>query len=198
MTFSPRDHRAIVLLIGTLVAMTVLQFLFPIRSATVSLATASANRDDENVIRHRLTHLRRIAATILVRQATRDWARSDLVDRERGIIQADTAPQAQAAVVETVRRVGKASQIDVRGGDFGIPKAFGDYGLVYVTVTFECRIEQLVNFLTDLSRETSLVVPSEEQITSASQKEKTVAVHMVLAGVVSKRLLPEKNARTAF
>jgi len=60
---------------------------------------------------------------------------SDLADREHGILQADTAPQAQAALLEIARRVGKGEDIDVRGGDFGAPKAFGEYGLVFTTVT---------------------------------------------------------------
>ena len=123
---------------------------------------------------------------------------SDLADRERGIIQADTAPQAQAALLEIARRVGKGEEIDVRGGDFGAPKVFGDYGLVYATVTFECHIEQLVNFLADLSHQPELIVPSEERITAGNAKEKTMNVRMVLAGVVPKKLVPEKKGLGAF
>ena len=89
-------------------------------------------------------------------------------------------------------------QLDIRGGDFGAPKVFGEYGLVYSTVTFECHIEQLVNFLADLSQAPELIVPSEERILSANQKEKTMIVRMVLAGVVAKRLVPEKKGLGAF
>ena len=98
--------------------------------------------------------------------------RADLTDRERGIMPADTAAQAQAALLEIARRVGKDEQLDVRGGDFGPPKAFGDYGLVYATITFECHIEQLVNFLSSLAHQPELVVPSEERINSAIPKTK--------------------------
>jgi len=108
------------------------------------------------------------------------------------------SPQAQAALLEIARRIGKNDEIDVRGGDFGAPKAFGDYGLVYTTVTFECHIEQFVNFLSDLSREPELVVPSEERIASGNPKEKTMNVRMVLAGVVAKKLVPEKKGLAAF
>ena len=52
----------------------------------------------------------------------------------------------------------KPEQIDVRGGDFGAPKVFGDYGLVYATITFECHVEQLVNFLAELSKQPELIV----------------------------------------
>ncbi len=156
------------------------------------------NQDNAALAQQRLARLRQIAATVPAREAVLKQTSSDLADRERGIIQADTAPQAQAALLEIARRIGKNEQIDVRGGDFGAPKAFGDYGLVYATVTFECHVEQLVNFLADLSREPELVVPSEERITSGNPKEKTMGVRMVLAGVVAKKLVPEKKGLAAF
>ena len=92
-------------------------------------------------------------------------------------------------LLEIARRVGKGEDIDVRGGDFGAPKVFGEYGLVFATVTFECHIEQLVNFLADLTHQTELIVPSEERITSGSAKEKLMNVRMVLAGIVAKKLV---------
>ena len=111
---------------------------------------------------------------------------------------ADTAPQAQAALLEVVRQIGKNDMIDLRGGEFGPPKPFGDYGLVYATVTFECHIEELVNFLADLSRAPELAVPSEERILSVNQKDKTMSVRMVMAGVVAKKLIPEKKGLAGF
>jgi len=123
---------------------------------------------------------------------------ADVAERERGMIQADTAPQAEAALLEIARRLGKDEQIDLRGGDFGAPKAFGDYGLVYATITFECHVEQLVNFLADLSREPEIVVPSEERIASGNAKEKTMGVRMLLAGVVAKKLVPQKKGLAGF
>jgi hypothetical protein len=142
--------------------------------------------------------LRQIAATVPAREAVLKQASADLADRERGMIQADTAPQAQAALLEVARRVGKTEQIDVRGGEFGAPKPFGDYGMVYATVTFECHIEQLVNFLADLSQQPELVVPSEERVTAGNPKEKVMSVRMVLAGVVARKLVPEKKGLAAF
>jgi hypothetical protein len=156
------------------------------------------NRDNVELAQQRLAWLRQIAATAPAREAVLKQTSSDLADRERGIIQADTAPQAQAALLEIARRIGKDEQIDLRGGDLGAPKAFGDYGLVYATVTFECHVEQLVNFLADLSREPELVVPSEERIVAGSQKDKTMGVRMVLAGVVARKLVPEKKGLAAF
>ena len=195
---SQRDRRALVVLGVGLVVAAVFYYIFPNTSGTAAVATANAGQDNVALAQQRLVRLRQIAATVPAREAVLKQTSSDLADRERGIIQADTAAQAQAALLEIARRIGKDEQIDVRGGDFGAPKAFGDYGLVYATVTFECHVEQLVNFLADLSRETELVVPSEERITTGNPKEKTMGVRMVLAGVVAKKLVPEKKGLAAF
>jgi hypothetical protein len=133
-----------------------------------------------------------------VREALLKQTDADLADREKGIVQGDTAAQAQAELVETARRVGKANDIDVRGSDSPAPRAFGDYGIVYATVSFDCHIEQLLNFLADLTRERELIVPSEEHINSGDPKQKLVTVRMVLAGVVAKKLIPEKKGLGAF
>jgi hypothetical protein len=138
--------------------------------------------------------LRQTAAALPVREAFLKQSNADLADRERGIIPGDTAAQAQSELLQTAMRVGKANQLDVRSSDFGAPKAFGDYGIVYATVSFDCHIEQLLNFLADLTREQELVVPSEQKIVSGNPKEKTMTVRMVLAGVVAKKLIPEKKA----
>ncbi len=116
-----------------------------------------------------------------------------------GVIPGDTAAQAQAALLEAARRVGKTDQLDIRGGDFPAPKTIGAYGLVYTTVTFECHIEQLVNYLSDLGRQPELIVPSEERITAGQQKRgSSLNVRMVLSGVVPKKLIPEKKGLASF
>ncbi|MGA2716303.1 MAG: hypothetical protein ABSG41_24670 [Bryobacteraceae bacterium] len=198
MTISDRDRRALVILALGLAVAGVLRFVFSDSMSTVSVASANVSEDRIGLARQRLVRLRQVAATLPAREAAMKQTASDLADRERGIIQADTAPQAQAALLEIARRIGKNDQIDVRGGDFGAPKAFGDYGLVYTTITFECHIEQFVNFLADLSHEPELVVPSEERIASGNPKEKTMNVRVVLAGVVAKKLVPEKKGLAAF
>jgi hypothetical protein len=172
--------------------------VFPNGSGTPSVAAPAVNADSVGLAQQRLVRLRQIAATLPAREAAFKQAATDLGDRETGTIQADTAPQAQAALLEIARRIGKNEEIDVRGGDFGAPKAFGDYGLVYTTVTFECHVEQLVNFLADLSREPEIVAPSEERITLGNPKEKTMGVRMVLAGLVAKKLVPEKKGLGGF
>ena len=198
MTISQRDRRALIVLTAAMVVMGVLYFASGNSSGNISAASSNASQNNIALAQQRLVRMRQIAATLPARQAAMKQALADLTDRERGIIQAETAAQAQAALLETARRVGKNDEIDVRGGDFGAPKSSGDYGLVYTTITFECHIEQLVNFLADLSRQPQLIVPSEERIAAGNAKDKTMNIRMVLAGVVPRKLIPEKKGLAAF
>jgi hypothetical protein len=195
---SVRDRRALTILVAGLAVSAVLHYAFPTGSGGTIAPAAGVHQDNIGLAQQRLTRLRQIAATVPAREAVLKQTVADLADRERGMIQADTAAQAQATLLETARRIGKNEQIDVRGGDLGAPKPFGEYGLVYATVSFECHVEQLVNFLADLSREPALIVPSEERITSGNPKEKTLGVRMVLAGVVARKLVPDKKGLATF
>ncbi len=196
MTISDRDRRALILLAAAMAVAAPLYYFSG--NSTATSGVASTSPDTIALSQKRLVRMREIAATLPAREAAMKQAAADLADRERGIIQADTAAQAQAALLEIARRIAKNDDIDLRGGDFGAPKIFGDYGLVYATVTFQCRIEQLVNFLADLSHEPELVAPSEQRIGAADAKDKTMNVRMVLAGVVAKKLIPEKKGLAAF
>jgi hypothetical protein len=183
------------LIVPAVVIALVLRFALPDESA---VPAAGSDASDIALAKQRVARMRQLVATTPARAAAARQARLDLADRERGILQADTAPQAQALLLEIARRIGKTEEIDVRGGDFGAPKTIGEYGLVYATITFECRVEQLVNFLADLSKQTELIVPSEERITTTNAKLKMMSVRMVLAGVTAKKLVPEKKGLAAF
>lgn len=197
MNLNPRDQRALIMLVVSLVVSAVLYYGFP--SGTSSPGPASAVvTQDPNVARQRLVRLRQTAALLPAREAVLKQVSADAASRETGILQADTIAQGEAVLLETARRIGKDEQLDVRGGDFGAPRVFGDYALVYATVTFECHVEQLVNFLADLAKEPQLIAPAEEHVTSGNSKEKTMAVRMVLAGVVPKKLIPEKKGLSGF
>jgi hypothetical protein len=194
MTLNQRDRRALLLLAVAAVVATVLYFM-PSSGGAPAAAVSSLTSSQ---LRQRVALLRQTAAALPGREAMLKQTDADLADREHGIIQAATAAEAQAELLQAARRVGNANQLDVRSSDFGTPKAFGDYGIVYATVSFDCHIEELLNFLADLTREQELIVPSEERITTGNSKEKLVSVRMVLAGVVSKKLIPEKKGLGNF
>jgi len=192
---SKRDRTALMLLGGAVGIYLLLQFVVLRDNNAPDSAAVSMSTDQ---LRQRVARLRQIAASLPVREALLKQTDADLAERERGVIQAATAAEAQSEVVQTAQRIGKANEIDVHSGDFPAPRAFGDYAIVYTNISFDCHIEQLLNFLADLTREPQLIVPSEERITATNPKDKTMTVRMLLAGVVAKKLLPEKKGLGAF
>jgi hypothetical protein len=195
MNLSKRDRTALTILGGALGVFLLVQYVVPPDKNAPASAAISMSADQ---LRQRVARLRQVAASLPVREALLKQTDADLADRERGIVQAGTAAEAQSEVLQTAERIGKANEIDVHSGDFPAPRAFGDYAIVYTTISFECHVEQLLNFLADLTHEPQLIVPSDERITATNAKEKTMTVRMTLAGVVAKKLLPEKKGIGAF
>ncbi len=194
MSLSHRERRVLMLLVPGLAVSAVLHFGFPDKGPKAAVASG----DSTELALKRLTRLRQLSAMLPVREAAMKQMSADLDLREHGVIVAETAAQGQAALLEIARRVGQEEQLDVRAGEFGAPVIFGEYGLVYATVTFEGHVEQIVNFLADLSKIPELVVPQEEHIAATAAKDKTMAVRIVLAGVVAKKLVPEKKGLASF
>jgi hypothetical protein len=190
-----RDQRALVLLGAGLVTVLVLRFgVYGERQVAVVAANNSIPLAEK-----RLAHLRQVAASVPARQVQLKNLTAQAALREKGVIQAPTAQQAQAQLLETIRRVGKMEHIDVRGGEFPELRPLGaDYGVASVSVNFECHIEDLVNFLADLTKESELLATDEVRVAAANPKDKTVSVRLTLAGVVPRSLVPVKKGLAAF
>ena len=115
------------------------------------------------------------------------------------MILADTAPQAQAQLLEMIRRVGKDDGIEVRGAEeMKVRPLADDYGEVVVAVSFNCRIEQFVNFMTDLANRPELISTSDIRLAASNPKEKTVLVRLGLSAVVPRKLVPAKKGPRAL
>jgi hypothetical protein len=194
MTLTPRDRRALLLLGAGIAVLLIVRFGFygekPERVVAAVDSIPAAER--------RLARLRLLAATVPGKQSVMQKALAETAEREKGIIVADTAAQAQAHILETVRRLGKAEGIDVRGGELGQVRPLADYGQVAVAVGFDCRIEQLVNFLAALTREKDLVATNEIRITATNPKQKTIGVRLSFAGVVPRKLVVEKKGSSTL
>ena len=123
-------------------------------------------------------------------------AAAELERRERGMIQADTAAQAQAQLFQILRRIGRSqpAPIDVRAVEIGQAKLFAnDYGEVSVAVVFDCKVDQLVNMLADLAAQPELLATSDIRVSSGASKEKVMQVRLSVSGIVPKKLIPEKK-----
>jgi Type II secretion system (T2SS), protein M subtype b len=195
MNLTTRDRRAVLLLGVGALAIIVLRFgVFAERQPSVVTAT-----DSVPLAEKRLARLQALVAAAPGKEALLKSAADQAALREKGIIHAPTAQQAQAHLLETIRRVGKTEGIEVRGGEFPELRPLGDdYGEASVSVNFDCRIEQLVNFLASLTKEPELVATNQVRVASANAKEKTVSVRLTLAGVVPRNLVPVKKGLATF
>jgi hypothetical protein len=195
MNLTTRDRRALILLGAGVMTVVVLRFGVYGNSA----ADVIKSTDSIPLAEQRLARLRQAEISGPAKQALLNRLSTELALRERGVIQAPTAQQAQAHLLETIRRVGKGEGLDVRGGEFPELRPLGDdYGEAAVSVNFECRIEQLVNFLAALTRETELVATNDVRVSTSNVKDKTVMVRLTLAGVVPKSLVPVKKGLMVF
>lgn len=143
-----------------------------------------------------LKRMRELAASVPARQEILKQASADLAVREKGLIQADTAAQAQAQLVETLRKLGRTQQpaINLRNSEIGPVKTYGDrYGEVTVSVNFEARIEQIVQLLSDVTAQKEIIGVNDVRIGAANPKEKIMPVRLTISGLVRRQLVPEKK-----
>jgi hypothetical protein len=191
MTLRDRDRRALTLLaVSAIVAL-------GIRYWPDSEAPAAAPAADAVTLAEaRLARLREAAATVPAKEDVLKKVSADLATREKSIISAPTAAQAQAQLIQIIRRVAAHENppIDIRQTELSAIRPLGDaYGEANVAVQIECRIDQLVNLLAALQAQPELIATDSLRITSANAKDKTVGVRLSVSGVVPRKLVPEKS-----
>jgi hypothetical protein len=196
MTVGTVDRRTLLVLLGGLVLIAVLRFGVYGDRPTPVVAPSESIPAAEN----RLERLRQIAATVPGKEAVLKQASAELESREKGILKADTAAQAQAQLLNVIHTLAAANGIDARGAEgFPAPKPLAaDYGEVSVPVTFTCGIDQFVNFLAALANEPEILATNEIQVTGGNDKNKNLLVRLSLSAVVSRKLVPEKKGLAAF
>jgi hypothetical protein len=186
------DRRLLVVL-GVLAIAVILRYtVFSGESRPIS---ATAPVTSVPVAEKRLEKLREQASTVAGKETILKSARAELELRDKGIIKADTAAQAQAHLLDTIHRIAANNGFDARGADqFSEVRPLGnDYGAVSVTESFTCGIEQLVNFLSILSNEPEILATSDIHVSGGSDPKKNVQVRLTISGVVSRNLVPKKK-----
>jgi type II secretory pathway component PulM len=193
MSLQQRDKRALVGLGAAAVGVA----LFMAFSSGDAQPNVVAATDSIPVAEKRLARARQLAAGVAGREQLLKQVSAELAEREKGVIQAETAAQAQAQLLDIIKRVGKAQPAPIEFGtvELGqqISKLNDDYGEVHVSIPFTCHIEDLLNFLADLGSQREVLSANDVRIASADAKQKTIYVRLTLAGIVPSRLVPAKK-----
>jgi hypothetical protein len=190
----PREKKALTILavaLGLTVVVLIYEF-WP--SSTVVVASASPRSVQQ--MEQRLARVRELAAAVPGKQDILKKVGADLEIREKGLIRAETAQQAQAQVITILRGLGasEAPPIEIRATELGAITAFGDdYGAVNVSIQVECRIEQLLNFLAALGARPELIATRDLRVIAGDPKQKTLNIRLTVAGIVPKSLAPQKK-----
>ena len=191
MTLQVRDRRALAMLAVAAIFGLVYRF-WPANAGPAVVAPVG---NPVTLAETRLARLRETAATVPAKEDILKKVSADVAVREKGMLTADTAAQAQAQLLQLVRRVGAAENppVEIRGTELNVIRPLGDaYGEASVSVQIDCRIDQLVNLMAAVQAQSELVATRDLRILSSNAKEKTVAVRLTVSGVVPRRLVPEK------
>ncbi|MBX9602175.1 MAG: hypothetical protein K2X35_14280 [Bryobacteraceae bacterium] len=192
MQIHDRDRRALLLLAAAVVFV----LLFQLFTSEPETAPQMAEQPVE-LLEQKLDRLRQEVAAAPAKNEILKQVRAELTLREKGLIAADTAAQAQAQLLQTMRRVARAENppVEIGATEVGQVKPFGDaYGEVAVAVNMQCRIEQLVNIVAALSAQPEIMALNEMRVLSPGNKEKTLNVRLSLSGVVARKLVPDKKS----
>jgi hypothetical protein len=197
MTLSPGGRRAISWAAVSLIVPAIWS-LWPESSQPVVAVAAAA--DSVSLAEKQLAKLREAAATVPQKQEILNQVSGDLALRDKGVIVADTAQQAQAQIIQILRKLGhdENPKVEIRSQEMGPVRALDDkYGEVLVTVSIDCGIDQLINILVGLAARPELVASNELRVTSSNAKDKVIGVRLTVSGVVPRKLVPGKKGAGA-
>jgi hypothetical protein len=192
MTLRTRERRVLLAGAAALVLVLILRFSLPQPDAAPVVAAPNS----VSTAARRLAKVRQLAATLPAGEQSLKALSAELATREKGVIRADTPAQAQAQLVQIVRRLTSAQTppIEIRSVELGQARPLGEqYGEIWVPVSFECRIEQLVNLLADITMQPELIATSELRVSASGQPDKSMNVRLIISGVVPRKLVPEKR-----
>jgi hypothetical protein len=199
MTAPTQDRRPILFGIAAVLLVAVL-YRYGVIGGGGDSTPVVAPVDSVPLAEKRLDILRKKAALVPGRELALQKVKAELQAREKGIVQAGTAEEARAHLLETLHAAGSANGFDARGANtLPQPKPLGkDYGQVSVGQDFTCGIDQLVNFLAAIANQPENLATDSIYVGARGEKNKTVQVRLTLSGVVPRKLVPEKKGLATF
>jgi len=117
--------------------------------------------------------------------------------REKGVVQAGTAEEARAHLMDVLHRTALANGFSTQSAtELPEPKTLGknkEYGQVSVGQNFTCGVDQLVNFLAAIANEPEILATESIFVQPPLNKNKDIVVRLTLSGVIPRKLLPVKK-----
>jgi hypothetical protein len=195
MTLSPRYRRFFWWSVVSLIVGAIYTYW---QQSSAPAVVAAAPIDSVALAERQLAKLREAAATVPQKQEILKQVSGDLALREKGIIIADTAQQAQAQIIQILRKLGQDERppVEFRTQEIGAVRLLEKsdvYGEVLVSVQIECGMDQLVNILVGLAARPELIASNDMRLTSANPKQKTIGVRLTVSGIVPRKLVPGKK-----
>jgi hypothetical protein len=197
MKLGQRDKRALLMLgVAAVIAVALRIFLAPGGETTLVEPVNSIA-----IAENRLARVRGLASRLPGDERLLKEVLAELAGREKGVLQADTTAQAQAQLIDVLRRVVKdeAPGVEFGGVEMGETTKLGDdYGETRITAPITCHIEELLNIMAGLSRQPEAVAMTELRVAGTDPKKKTMNVRLTVSAVVPRRLAPEKKGAVLF
>jgi hypothetical protein len=190
MTITPRDRRFLAWGGVSVILWAVINFgPFGGSGPSVVSSTESVEAAEKHLAR-----VRDLAATVPQKEAALKAIQTELANREAGLIQAPTAAQARAELLQILERLCAAETPPIRivSNQLGGISVLGDdYAAVDVAVELQCGIEQLVNLLATIAVLPLLISTTDLGVTSPNNlKGKVIGVHLTVSEMVPRNLVP--------
>lgn len=196
MTDAQRNKRALIALAAVVVVLG--GYLLLTRDTGSSNATA--RRETIPLAEHRLQRLRVAAASLPAKERNWKLVSDHLAASEKLLVAAADKELAQEKLLEIVRNVAKTQRepLPIRSQELLPPKRRGDYGEVLIAFNLDCRIEQLVNFMSDISALPEAVSTEQVQVRGMAPETKVMQVRIEVAALVPAKLVPQKREVPEF
>ena len=189
MKVSNRDRRALLILLIVVLTILVAKGWSWLQESNRNAPGESARSIDQG--EQSLNDLRKTAALAHSREEDHKQIRAEVDHLEKSLIQGNTAAQAQAQLLRIVDAVAtqQTPPLTFRQTDFNAGSLYmGYYGEVNITMRFECQIDDLINFMADLSARPELLATKRLRI-QANPDNKRIQVSLSVAGLVRPELI---------
>lgn len=178
MNFAEKDKKALAFAGIAIALYAAAQFaVFPLWD------TLQERRDNLPIVERKLEKYHAVVRTAELRRAEAASVETRLQEAEKGLLTSETASLASAELQQLAKQLTAAESIDIRSNNFLPAKpAGGEYVQIPLGLQFQCRLDQLVNLLTDFSGHQKRLAVSRLNIQTFGGKDKQIIVGMELSG----------------